>query len=225
MASGLRGKLSSGQVCFQLFPFFLFFFSFFFSFFLLKEVLGVWISSGHPYSAEVLARSGADYVVIDMQHGIIEMSDVVHLIAVIELSKCVPIVRILSLEAGIISKVLDAGAHGIICPMINTRAEAKALVNACRYAPHGQRSWGPSICALRSSNVRAWAEENICVIPMVETTEALSNLDEIVSTPGIDAVYVGPADLSLVGVLLKDSLKNHENVFLEVTWSQSVSVQ
>lgn len=113
-----------------------------------QELLGFWISCPHPYSAEVVARSGADYVVIDMQHGVMDLTDVVNVITVIELAKCVPIVRIPSLEVGIISKVLDAGAHGIICPMINTRAEAQALVNACRYAPHGQRSWGPSICAL-----------------------------------------------------------------------------
>jgi 4-hydroxy-2-oxoheptanedioate aldolase len=161
------------------------------------EVLGVWLSLGNAYAAEIAARSGYDYCCIDLQHGVADYKQAVELITAVTLGGGTPIVRVPSLDVGIISKVLDAGAHGIIAPMINSRKEAEALVQACRYAPEGGRSWGPSLCAMRHPDYRAWASEHTVVLPMVETTEALEHLDEITSTPGIDGVYVGPADLSL----------------------------
>ena len=100
-------------------------------------------------------------------------------------------------EPGIIGKTLDAGAHGVIVPMVNTREQAEAVVRAVRYAPDGARSWGPVLAATRHADYRSWAGEHIAVIPMIETTEAISNIDDILSVPGIDAIYVGPADLSL----------------------------
>jgi 4-hydroxy-2-oxoheptanedioate aldolase len=115
----------------------------------------------------------------------------------IELSGGTPVVRVPWNEPGIIGKSLDAGAHGVIVPMINTREQAGAVVRACRYAPDGARSWGPVIAGMRHPDNQRWANETIAVIPMIETTEAISNLDDILSVPGIDAIYVGPADLSL----------------------------
>jgi 4-hydroxy-2-oxoheptanedioate aldolase len=161
------------------------------------EVLGAWLSLGNAYAAEIAARTGFDYLCIDMQHGVCGYKQACDMITAVLLGGGTPIVRVPSLDVGIISKVLDAGAHGIIAPMINTRREAEALVQACRYAPEGGRSWGPSLCAMRHGDYRAWASEHIVVLPMVETVEALEHLDEITSTPGIDGVYVGPADLSL----------------------------
>jgi hypothetical protein len=102
------------------------------------ELLGGWLSIGHPYPAEVMAANkDLDYIVIDMQHGVMDVSDVVNMISVILLAKNTPIVRVPSLDVGLISRVLDAGAHGVICPMINSRHEAAALVKACRYYPQG----------------------------------------------------------------------------------------
>jgi len=100
-------------------------------------------------------------------------------------------------EPGIIGKMLDAGIEGIIVPMVNTVAEAQAVVRAGRYAPIGARSFGPVIAGMRRSNHFDWAGDGIALIPMIETLEAISNLDDILAVPGIDAIYVGPADLSI----------------------------
>ena len=100
-------------------------------------------------------------------------------------------------ELGIIGKMLDAGAH-IIIPMVNTVAEAEAAVAACRYAPHGgSRSFGPTVVANRHDDYVTWARDHVAVIPMIETEQAVGNLADILQVPGIDGVYVGPADLSL----------------------------
>ncbi|MGH7279709.1 MAG: HpcH/HpaI aldolase family protein, partial [Candidatus Rokuibacteriota bacterium] len=99
---------------------------------------------------------------------------------------------------GLIMKTLDAGAYGVICPMVNTRAQAEMIVSICKYPPRGFRSWGPVRASIYAGSDYgpAAANEQLLVIPMIETAEALKNLDEILSVPGVDAVYVGPADLS-----------------------------
>jgi 4-hydroxy-2-oxoheptanedioate aldolase len=108
-----------------------------------------------------------------------------------------PIARVPWNEPGIIGKMLDAGIQGVIVPMVNTVAEAQALVRAARYAPAGSRSFGPVLAGMRQANYINWATDGVAVIPMIETVEAVSNLDDILAVPGIDAVYVGPADLSV----------------------------
>jgi 4-hydroxy-2-oxoheptanedioate aldolase len=109
-----------------------------------------------------------------------------------------PLVRAPWNEPGIIMKLLDAGAYGVICPMINTREEAEALVRVCRYPPLGERSFGPVRAVWYGGPDYALkANETILVLPMIETRRAVENLDEILATPGVDGVYVGPADLGL----------------------------
>jgi 4-hydroxy-2-oxoheptanedioate aldolase len=108
-----------------------------------------------------------------------------------------PIVRVPWNEPGIVGKMLDAGAEGIIVPMVNSVAEAAAVVRAVRYPPVGARSFGPVFAGLRASNYAVDANQSVAAIPMIETAEALAHLDEILSVEGVDAVYVGPADLSL----------------------------
>jgi len=147
--------------------------------------------------AEAAARAGFDYVCIDTQHGAIEYSDVVPMIQAILLGGSSPIVRVPWNEQGIIGKMLDAGAHGVIVPMVNTVAEAEAVVNSVRYAPQGARSYGPTVAGVRADDYPAWSAANVAAIPMIETTQAIGNIDEILAVPGIDAVYVGPADLSI----------------------------
>lgn len=162
------------------------------------ETLGAWMAIPSVISAEATARAGFDYVCIDTQHGPIEYSDAVPMIQAILLGGSVPIVRVPWNEPGIIGKMLDAGAHGVIVPMVNTIAEAEAAVRACRYAPDGARSWGPTTASMRTdTHYQQWSAQNVAVIPMIETTQAIENLDDILAVPGIDAVYVGPADLSL----------------------------
>lgn len=160
--------------------------------------LGGWLTVPSGVSAEVMAHSGYDWVCIDLQHGLIDYSQMVQMLQGISSTAAVPLVRVPSNEPGIIGKCLDAGAWGIIVPMVNSREEASAAVSACRYAPLGTRSYGP----LRA-NYYAGSDyfdranhEVICIV-MVETVIAVDNVDEIVSTPGVDAVYVGPADLSV----------------------------
>ena len=161
------------------------------------ETLGLWLSLPSFVSAEIAGRQDVDYVCVDTQHGVIDYQQSAQMIQAIELVGGNPIVRVPWNEPGIIGKSLDAGAHGIVVPMVNTREQAEAVVRAARYAPVGTRSWGPIMAGLRHADNRAWAEDHIAVIPMIETGEAISNLDDILSVPGIDAIYVGPADLSL----------------------------
>ena len=163
-----------------------------------RPALGAWASLPAAMGSEIMSRAGFDYVCIDMQHGLADYSDMLPMLAAIDLGTATPIVRVPWNEQGIIGRSLDAGAMGIIVPMVNSRAEAEAAVRSCRYAPQGSRSFGPTRAALRDGpGYFAGANEAVQCIPMVETTAALANLDDIVSTPGVDAVYVGPADLSV----------------------------
>ena len=160
--------------------------------------LGAWLSVPSAVTAEATARAGFDFVCLDMQHGGLGYSDVATMIPAIELGGGRPIARAPWNEQGIIGKLLDAGAHGVIIPMVNTVAEAEAAVRACRYAPDGARSWGPTLTMARPDRPYfEWARDQVACIPMIETVQAVGNLDEILAVPGIDAVYVGPADLSI----------------------------
>lgn len=161
------------------------------------NTLGLWLSNPSSVTAEAAARAGFDYVCIDTQHGAIDYSSTVSMVQAIELGGGVPIARVPWNEPGIIGKSLDAGCHGVVVPMVNTREQAAAVVRSCRYAPAGSRSWGPVMPNMRHADNRAWADANVACIPMIETVEAISNLDDILSVPGIDAIYVGPADLSI----------------------------
>jgi 4-hydroxy-2-oxoheptanedioate aldolase len=150
------------------------------------------------FSAEIMAHAGFDWVCVDMQHGMIDFSHLVPMLQGISSADTVPLVRVPRNEPGIIGKSLDAGAWGIIVPMVNSREEAQAAVEACRYAPVGIRSYGP----LRAnysvgSDYFARANAEVACIVMVETEEAVARVDDIVSVPGVDAVYMGPADLSI----------------------------
>ena len=163
-----------------------------------RPALGAWAGLPTAMSCEVMSRAGFDYVCIDMQHGLADYSDALPMLAAIDLGTATPVVRVPWNEQGIIGRMLDAGAMGIIIPMVNSREEAEAAVRSCRYAPEGSRSFGPTRVALRDGpGYFAGANETVKCIPMVETVAALENLDDIVSTPGVDAVYVGPADLSV----------------------------
>jgi 4-hydroxy-2-oxoheptanedioate aldolase len=152
-----------------------------------------------------MAHAGFDWLCIDMQHGAIGYQVAVTMLQAISTTDAVPVVRVPWNEPGIIMKVLDAGAYGVIVPMVNSRAEAEAAVAACRYperarpgAPNGVRSYGPARAVLYAgADYFANANETVLCIPMIETREAIANLDEIVGTPGVDAVFIGPSDLSV----------------------------
>lgn len=159
---------------------------------------GAWLSIPSSFSAEVMAHQGFDWLCIDMQHGVIDYQVAVTMLQAIGTTDTIPIVRVPWNEPGIIGKMLDAGAYGVIIPLVNTRAEAEAAVRACRYAPDGGRSYGPTrVSYYAGPDYGRHANEEIACIPMIETKTAVENLEDILSVPGIDAVYVGPADLSL----------------------------
>jgi 4-hydroxy-2-oxoheptanedioate aldolase len=159
---------------------------------------GAWLSVPNSFTAEAMAHLGHDWINIDMQHGVVDYQVAVTMLQAINTTDTIPFVRVPWNEPGIIMKMLDAGAMGVIVPMVNTVEEAKAAVAACRYFPDGNRSFGPTRVSLhQGADYFAHANSEIAVIPMIETQQALDNLDAILDVPGIDAVYVGPADLSI----------------------------
>lgn len=155
-----------------------------------------WLHIGSSFSAEVMAHAGWDSLTIDLQHGPVDFQDALPMLQAIGTTTTLPLARVPWNEPGLIMKMLDAGCFGIICPMINTRAEAEQFVQACRYPPHGYRSYGPTRVSLHAgADYAANANEAIMTFAMIETAAALANLDEILSVPGLDAIYIGPADL------------------------------
>ena len=163
-----------------------------------RSTLGLWLSSPDPIGAEQLGGTGYDYINLDLQHGLLDYAEAVRILQALQRSESIPLCRVPWNEPGIIGKLLDAGAMGIIVPMVNTVAEAEAAVRACRYAPQGARSYGPARAALAlGADYATEANDVVACIPMIETAEAIGNLDAILDVDGIDAVYVGPADLSI----------------------------
>jgi 4-hydroxy-2-oxoheptanedioate aldolase len=145
-----------------------------------------------------MAHQGWDSLTIDLQHGLIDYQTAVGMLQAISTTRTAPLVRVPWLEPGIVMKVLDAGAYGVICPMINSAAEAREFVAACRYPPAGIRSFGPTRANIYAGpDYLANANRTIITMAMIETRSGLDSLDEILSTEGLDAIYVGPSDLSL----------------------------
>jgi 4-hydroxy-2-oxoheptanedioate aldolase len=157
----------------------------------------LWPAVPDAFAAEMCAQSGLDYICVDQQHGMMDYTNLVSLLPAIERHGVLPITRVPANEPWLIGRSLDAGAMGVVVPMVSTAAQAAAAVAACRYAPHGIRSFGPirAVVAAGTSDPRA-LESVLCVV-MVETVEGLANLDQIAATPGLDAIYIGPADLAL----------------------------
>ena len=163
-----------------------------------QPVLNGWLAIGNSFSAETMAHQGWDSLTIDMQHGVIDYAAMVTMLQAVSTTHTVPVVRVPWLEPGIVMKSLDAGAYGIICPMVNTREDAQKLVAWTHYAPQGARSFGPVRAALYGgADYAAHANETVVAFAMIETAQALDNLDAILSVEGLDAIYIGPSDLSL----------------------------
>jgi 4-hydroxy-2-oxoheptanedioate aldolase len=163
-----------------------------------EAVVNGWLSIPSSFSAEVMANQGFDSLTVDMQHGVIDYQVAVTMLQGISTTGAMPMARVPWNDPARLMKILDAGAYGVICPMVNTRAEAEALVRACKYPPRGYRSWGPVRASIYAgADYGDHANDDIVVMPMIETAEAMKNLDDILSVPGVDGVYVGPSDLSL----------------------------
>jgi len=156
-----------------------------------------WLSISHSFTAEIMARQGFDALCVDLQHGTSDLNNILPMLQAISQTDTVPVVRVAWNDPAAIMRALDLGAYGIIVPLVNNAKEAAAAVSACRYPPVGIRSSGPVRAAhYGGTNYFTEANNEIIVMAMVETKEGLANLNEICSTPGLDAVYIGPADLS-----------------------------
>ncbi|MCK9685000.1 HpcH/HpaI aldolase family protein [Scleromatobacter humisilvae] len=161
-------------------------------------VVNGWLAIPSSFSAETMAHQGWDSLTIDLQHGVVDYASMVPMLQAISTTDTVPVVRVPWLEAGILMKTLDAGAYGVICPMVNTREDAQKLVAWTHYAPQGTRSFGPVRASLYGgADYAEHANDTIVTFAMIETAQALDNLDEILSVEGLDAIYIGPSDLSL----------------------------
>lgn len=178
-----------------------------------RTALGGWMSMREPLLAEAMATLDVEYVCIDMQHGLADIGDVFAMLQAMDRHPVTPVVRVPWNEQGIIGRVLDMGALGVIIPMVNSADEARAAVASCRYAPLGRRSVGPIVPNLRyGPGYFASANERVICIPMIETEVAVSRIDEILSVDGIDAIYVGPSDLA-VSMGLPPGLDNPDERF------------
>ncbi len=162
-----------------------------------KPTINGWLSVGSSFTAEIMAAQGYDSVTIDVQHGALDYSCVLPMLQAMRASGVVPMARVPWLEPGIIMKMLDAGAYGIICPMVSTAAQAAEFVSYVRYPPDGQRSFGPTRASYSMGpDIPGEANGQVLAFAMIETAEAMTNLDAIAATPGLDGLYIGPADLT-----------------------------
>jgi 4-hydroxy-2-oxoheptanedioate aldolase len=162
-----------------------------------EPLVGYWVSSDNPPATERIARAGYDYVCLDVQHGLIDFTGCVRGLTAIDAAGGAGVVRVPSNDAAWIGRALDAGARGIIVPLVSSAAEAATAARACRYPPAGVRSYGPARSALRIGPAPREADEAVACIVMIETRNGLDSVDAICAVPGVDAVYVGPADLAL----------------------------
>ena len=175
-----------------------------------KPIINGWLQIPSSFSAEVMAHQGWDSLTIDMQHGVIDYQNALQMLQAISTTDVTPLARVNWNEPGQIMKILDAGCYGVICPMVSNKFEAEKFVQACMYPPKGYRSFGPIRGLIYGgSDYGEYANDEILKLAMIETKEALDKLDEIMSTPGVDGIYIGPADLSLA-IGEKPSFDNQE---------------
>lgn len=165
-----------------------------------REVtIGSWITIGHPAIAEIMAKAGFDWLTVDMEHSAITLHQAQQLIQVIELAGCVPLVRVGKNDANLIKRVMDAGAHGVIVPMVNSKDDAERAVSAVKYPPIGTRGVGLARAqgyGASFETYKEWVEQESVVVIQIEHIDAVNNLEDILTVNGVDAFIVGPYDLS-----------------------------
>ncbi len=161
------------------------------------KVVNAWLAIPDSFCAERVAHCGFPSVTVDMQHGMVEMQAAVSMLQAISTTDATPMVRVNWNDPALIMKALDAGAYGVVCPMISNREQCERFVGACRYPPLGYRSIGaPRGVLYGGADYVDKANETVLTFAMIETKEAMANLDEIMTTPGLDAIYIGPNDLA-----------------------------
>ncbi len=179
-----------------------------------ETAINGWLHIGSTWSAEALGRQGFDSLTIDLQHSLYWLDTAIPMIQAVSLAGCVPLVRVADNTPGEVMKVLDAGALGVICPMIENRAQCERFVGAVKYPPMGYRSLGPTRAKFAyGADYSKRANAEVLAIGMIETKVGFENLAEIVSTPGLDMIYIGPGDLCLT-MGISSSLDSQEPEFL-----------
>jgi 2-dehydro-3-deoxyglucarate aldolase len=164
-----------------------------------KQTIGSWITIGHPAIAEILARSGFDWLVVDLEHSTISLDQAGELIRTIDLCGVAPLVRLTNNDSNLIKRVMDAGAHGIIVPMVTSAGEARAAVEATRFPPLGMRGVGLGRAqgyGTAFEHYLAWQKSESVVVVQIEHIKAVEAIDEILTVKGVDGYLVGPYDLS-----------------------------
>jgi len=164
-----------------------------------EATIGSWITLAHPAIAEIMAKAGFDWLVVDLEHSVITIREAEELIRVIDLCNVVPLVRVSSNDPIQIKRVMDAGAHGVVIPMINSPEEAEKAVAAVRYPPRGIRGVGLARAqgyGINFNDYTEWVNKESVVIVQIEHIDAINNLGKILSTDGVDGFIVGPYDLS-----------------------------
>lgn len=165
-----------------------------------KELtLGSWITLGHPAIAEIMARAGYDWLCVDMEHSVIDLNEAELLMRTIELAGAAPLVRLSNNDPIQIKRVMDAGAHGVIVPMVLTPAEAKAAVESVHYPPRGKRGVGLARAqryGVGFAEYKQWLADEAVVIVQIEHIQAVENLESILAVDGVDGFILGPYDLS-----------------------------
>ncbi len=184
-------------------------------------VFGTWLQTGNPIVAEIMAECGWDYIAADMEHTAINENDFVDFARAIK-GKAAAFARVESDDALAIRKVLDLGAQGVIVPMVNTKEQAKKVVEAAKYAPMGKRGFAwvrANKYGVEFNEYAKIANDSIAVIAMIETKEAVENIEDILSVDGIDGVFIGPYDMSgsygVVGQVDHALVQNAKKIVLE----------
>lgn len=180
--------------------------------------IGSWVTLGHPSIAEIMAAAGFDWLVLDMEHSVLELSEVQAIIQVLDGKQCPAIVRLTSNHPDQIKRVMDAGATGVMVPMIKSATDAKAAIDSVYYPPRGLRGVGLARAQGYGASFpayRQWLEENAVIVAMIEHVDAVRAIDNILAVPGIDAYIIGPYDLS--GSLGRPGDLNHPDVQTAIT--------
>jgi 2-dehydro-3-deoxyglucarate aldolase len=180
--------------------------------------IGSWVTLGHSSIAEIMAAAGFDWIVLDMEHSVLELSEVQALIQVLDGKQCPAIVRLTSNHPDLIKRVMDAGATGIMVPMIKSAADAEVAVSGVYYPPRGQRGVGLARAQGYGNSFqsyRQWLEDNAVVIVMIEHVDAVKAIDDILAVPGVDGYIIGPYDLS--GSMGRPGDLNHPDVQTAIT--------
>ena len=174
-----------------------------------ETVIGTFVMMGHPDVTERLSRVGFDWLLLDSEHTPNSFEALQRMMQAMNGSDCVPMVRPQWNDPVVMKRVLDIGAYGVLIPWVNSRKEAENAVRYCKYPPEGIRGWGPRRAAMFDPDYYKTANDELLITIQIETQEALDNLDEILSVPGIDACYIGPWDLSVsLGIGIPPDWKN-----------------